>query len=833
MRVKIVAIIMLCLFLVPGAFADDEGSKEAELLFMAKKAYEDGFYEVSLGMLERFEKEYASSPAVVQAALLSGQCYFYQSRYLEALNVFEALMNNPQAGNLQDALYFWMGQVHSKGNNFEKAALFYQKLIDNFPRSAFVPEAHYSLGWAFFQEGRFDQSKQAFKSLMEKFPREPQSKDAAFKLIECLYNLKEYSELKSGINLVFKLYNNDALHTPYLYFYLAESEYYLDHLDEAAKNYLKSAQAFKEPKAQALAKLGLGWSYLKLSRYKETEDVFSEIKSGILDKKSLDIFLLGQAVLMSATNRVYEAKKLYERIINQSMDPLILTQAYLGKADVHYNLAEYPQAVNAYREGLKRLDQDKSANLVPRQLLDKLRYGLGLAYLKQGQVSSSVEIFNSIAENESVQGASISLLFQIAQAYEDANELIKSEEIYARIINLYPGQLNTDYAQYQLASLQLKRRDYDSAIISLQSMLKKYPQSRFLPEAVYALGMAYFQQSDFAQSYQIFLRFKEEFKDSPLRAQALYMLAAALISLERADEALGVFKEISKLDSLEMELRQKVEYEIADCYYKLGQEDEAVSRFKFLRAKYPDSKLAPDIMWWLGQYYYRNKDLNLARRYFDSLAKDFPESRLAADAFYALGLIFSEEDKNEQAADNFKKVIKSGHPDLRVQAASALADIYSREGKPQEALAQYNEMLKDVPDISKAFFPRIAQAYYRVGNYNEAKSFYLKSLDVVSPGEVADIRFSLAEVFEANAEPDAAVKQYLLSADLYAQQSPQLFVRSLLRAARIYEDKENFNEALKVYKRIIQVHPSAAEAGFIQERIDWIKENVKVAGGRK
>ncbi|MCX5694507.1 MAG: tetratricopeptide repeat protein [Candidatus Omnitrophica bacterium] len=830
MRVKIVAIIMMILFSISGVLAYED-SKETELLYMAKKAYEDGFYEVSLGMLERCKKEYAGSPVAIQATLLSGQCYFYQSRYLEALNIFETLVNNPGSSNIKDALYFWMGQVHSKGNNFEKAAEFYQKLIDNFPHSAFISEAYYSLGWAFFQEGRFDRAKQTFKTLIEKFPNEPQSKDAAFKLIECLYNLKEYSELKDRIKFVFKLYNDDVLRLPYLYFYLAESEYYLDNLDEAAKSYLKSAQAFKDPKAQALAKLGLGWSYFKLAKYKEAEEVLFEIKLSTLDKKSVDVLLLGQAVLMSATNRTYEARKLYEQIISQSVDPLILIQAYLGKADALYNLAEYDQAVNVYKEGLSKFNQEKFNNVLPQELIDKLRYSLGLAYIKLGQINSGVDIFSSFIGKDNVRPANIALFFQIAQAYEEANELLRAEDVYAKLLKLYPDSSYTDYVQYQIASLQLKRLDYNSAVDSLNLILKKYPQSKLLSDTVYALGLAYFQHADFERSREIFVRFRNEFKDSALRPQALYLLGAACISLDKIDEALSVFKDILKFDSLDDELRQKVEYEIADCYYKLGQEEEALNRFKFLRAKYPNSKLTADIMWWLGQYYYRNKDLNLARRYFDSLTKDFPDNQLVADGFYALGLIFSEENKIEQAVDNLKKAIKSGQPDLRVQAASALADIYSRQGNPEEALNQYNETIKDVPDIGKTFFPRIAQAYYKIGDYEKAKSFYLKSLEVVSPGEIADIRFRLAEALEANSEPDAAIQQYFSAVDLMAQNNP-LFVKSLLRIAKLYEDRDNFKEALKVYKRIIQSCPLVSEAGFAQERIDWIKENVRGVGGR-
>ncbi|MHB8154851.1 MAG: tetratricopeptide repeat protein, partial [Candidatus Omnitrophota bacterium] len=818
MKIKIVGVLVLTIFFISSAMADDD-PKETELLFMAKKAYEDGFYEVSLGMLERFQKSYKDSAKVSQATLLAAECYFYQGRYLEALNIFESLSNSPQADTLKDELYFWMGEVHFKGNNFQKAALFYQKLIDNFPQSSYVPAAYYSLGWSFSQIGKFNQAIEAFKSLIEKFPQEPQSKDAAFKLIECLYNLKEYSELKARIKPVFKLFSSDTLRLPYLYFYLAESEYYLDNFDQAVKNYLKSAQAFKEPKVQALAKLGLGWSYLKLIKYKEAEEVLADINSTRLDKKSLEILLLGQAVLMSATNRVYEAKKLYEQLINISTDPLIFLQAYLGKADAYYNLAEYAQAINAYKDGLDKINQTGLQVSPLIELIDKLRYNLGLAYIKQGQINLSVDIFNSIAEKENSQAAKIDLLFKIGQAYEDADEFLKAEETYAKIIKLYSDSSFADYAQYQLASLQLKRSSYVEAIASFGSMLKKYPQSKLLPDALYALGTAYLQQADYTRSCEIFVKFKDEFKDSPLCAQALYMLGTSFVSLGRFNEALSVFKDISKLDYLDIELLQKIEYEIADCYYKIGQENEAVSRFKLLRAKYPNSKFAPDIMWWLGQYYYRSNDLNLARRYFGSLTQDFPDSQLIADAFYAIGLTFSDENKFDAAADNFRMAIKFGRVDLRAQAAVALVDIYSREGRPQEALKLYNEIVQDTPGLDKSLFSRIAQAYYKVGNYTEAKVFYFKSLGVVAPEEIADIRFSLAEVLEANSESEEAIQQYLLVADLYTQ-TPQLLVRPLLRAAKLYEDKENFKEALKIYERIIQKAPSVLEVGYVQERVD-------------
>ena len=60
MRIKIAGVFILILFFISTGLAYDD-PKETELLFMAKKAYEDGFYEVSLGMLERFQKNYQDS----------------------------------------------------------------------------------------------------------------------------------------------------------------------------------------------------------------------------------------------------------------------------------------------------------------------------------------------------------------------------------------------------------------------------------------------------------------------------------------------------------------------------------------------------------------------------------------------------------------------------------------------------------------------------------------------------------------------------------------------------------------------------------------------------
>jgi tetratricopeptide (TPR) repeat protein len=90
--------------------------------------------------------------------------------------------------------------------------------------------------------------------------------------------------------------------------------------------------------------------------------------------------------------------------------------------------------------------------------------------------------------------------------------------------------------------------------------------------------------------------------------------------------------------------------------------------------------------------------------------------------------------------------------------------------------------------------------------------------------EMVNIQFKIAEAQEARGEYPEAIEEYLKTTYLYAENN-ELAVKALLRVAAIYEDKENFKEAINIYKRIKAMN--AEEAKYAQERIDWIREHAK------
>jgi len=671
-----------------------------------------------------------------------------------------------------------------------------------------------------YQEEKYLEAIKYFKDIEEKFPREPQVKDSSFKIIECLYNLKDFNGVKDKVKTYLKLYPKDVTNTGYVYFYSAEADYYLNNFDSAISEFSKVLEVSGDTKIKGLCKLGMGWSYLKLKKYQEAEKMLI-LKPDELDKKNCDTLLLGKAVLNFETNNYSTAGKIYQELIASASDPQVLIQAYLGKADALYNLAEYKEAIKAYEEAIQKIDSGLSVN---QEVSDKLHFGLSWSYLKEGEFKKAIDEFQKLAKQTEDKIFKVSALCQIGDAYQDSGNFSKAVETYDSILKDYPDSLYSDYVQYQLGLVLVKLNKYDGAILAFKSLKINYPASKLIDDAAYALSLAYFQVEDYTSSKENLKRFENEFKDSSIRPQAMYLLGTSCYNLGQFNEAIASFKDIVRQYNQDTELVQKAEYEIADCLYQLGNEKEAMARFKSLRTKYPDSKLTAEVVWWLGEYYYRHNDLDLARRYFNSLIQDFPQSNLVSSAYYAMGSTYREESRFVEAINNFKKVMERDKSDLAGTAAVAISDIYLAQDNFDAALSTLESTLKDFPHLEHLIFPKIADTYAKLNKLDLAIQFYRKSLKIVPVKEMSNVQFKIAESLQAEGKNNEAIEEYLKVSYLYPDDLV-LVVKSMLRVAALYEDKDKFKEAENIYKKIIGMNVD--EAKFAQERINWIKTRTR------
>ncbi|MBF0478174.1 MAG: tetratricopeptide repeat protein [Candidatus Omnitrophica bacterium] len=795
-------------------------NSDEELFLVAQKAFDDGFYDISIRYIEQLMKEYPQTTKIIESKLLLGQCYFFKSEYLKAYNFFKETLQYPQ---FKDATLFWLGETYLKGSDYKQAEEMYKQVIDAYPDSTYTPQAYYSLGWTYYSQNDFEKAQATFEKILKKFPEHQLAEDAAFKISEILYTQKNYEKAADLFIKYIKTYPDSVKH-PEAYFYIGESYYYLSRPLDAISFYAKSADISYDNKTIFASKISLGWCYLKLGKYELSEKNFNDALT-FAQSKGLtpDDVYVGLASLYSETDNSDKAVSAYTDVITKYQDSQRVPEALLGRGNIYYQKQNYDAAIKDYRMIINKYDSTADA----MEIVEKAYFALGWSYLKAGALDLSIHTFETLKTKTANNTVRISAMTQIGDAYQDAGQWDKAVDVYDKVLEQFPESPYTDYVQYRQAIALLKQNKIDAATLSFQSLQSNFPHSKYLKDAKYYLAVAYFKQNQWQTAIEQSNAFLKESGDgNEFRSEAYYILGLSYFNLSKYSEAMPVFQKIIKEYPGESNIIKNSELHVAKCFYKNGNINEALKRFRLIATKYPDSDAAQEALFWLGDHYLEAGDYNYAIDHYQEFIKKFPGSKKLVEVYYSLGQAYKANNDYTAAIGAFKNISQDGSPDIFVKAKTAIAEILSQKMEPEAAIATYQTLLEKVPGFAKDALFKIAEIYKNQNDYQKATQYYDKALKAIKgQGRISDaeICFSLADNFELLNNTDKALDEYLKIPYLYADQ-PSWAVKAYLRVARIFEDQDDWIKAKQIYQKVLNYNTE--EKKFAQERLEWINNKV-------
>lgn len=794
---------------------------EEGIFLVAQKAFEDGFYDVAIRYIEQFLKEYPQTEKRVEANLLLGQCYFFKNQYLKAYNIFHQQLSETK---LKDATLFWLGETYLKGADYKQAETHYRQVYELYPKSAYAPQAYYSLGWVYFEQGEFAKARDTFQNLLSAFPNNELTEDTMFKLAESTYNFGDYNGAIEVFKKFVTRFEKSNRHAE-AYFYIGEGYYYLEDFLNAITYYAKAGEIAYDNKLILMSKVSLGWSYLKLSRHQLSQQYFDEALAYAQEKGILtdDVFL-GQATLYSEMEDYTRALDAYTQLITNFPNSHRIVEAYLGKANTQYILQKYSDAIATYQTLLQKFKESE----VSKETREKAFFGLAWSFLKAGNIDESIKVFESIkgeAQNEIVK---VSALTQIGDAYQDVGQYEKALDVYDQIMKDHPDSPYTDYVQYRQGVALLKMDRVSAATLSFQSLQANFPQSKYLNDVDYYLAVAYFKKGDWKAAKGKILDFIKDISSGhELLAESNYILALSSFNLEEYEEAQKVFQDIVKNFPDQSSMVRNSEVSIAKCLYRKGELLEAIKRFKELAFKYAQSSMGQEALMWLGDHYLSVEDYDQAVGYFQQFLKDYPGSDKKNLIFYQLAQSYRAKKQYDDAVNTFQR-INEQEKELYAKAKLAIADIFSEEMDPVSAIETYNGIITQSPEFSRDAYVKIAEVHRQEKAFDLAVKAYrdaLKQEKMSSAATNEEIQFKLGDLYEVMNQPQNAVEEYLKIPYLYAG-STSWVVKAYLRIARISEDQEKWEEAAITYRKIVGL--KTEESVFAQERLDWLQQNAGI-----
>ena len=436
---------------------------------------------------------------------------------------------------------FWEGEISRRALKMVRARLAYQRLLTEFPTSAWRTQAEMGLGLVWFHEQAYEEASRQFHRVVLASPNSPLAREALVLEGLCHLQRKRFADAVEAFRQLLEQ-PLDRIPRAQAAFYLGESLTGLRRFEEAAQAYKQAIDLDPNSRWANGAYFGLGWSEFQQHRCRESLEAFDHYVFDVGDVVSDETsgfsaeMAFAQGRCFMELGKEAEALARFEALQRSSPDHPLAIEAALSQAE----LLERAQRVS---DALALLQTVSARNLEPAQRL-QLHLRLGFVYLAQGEAMKAVTEFQ-VAKNTTDEELRQTALNGLGDARFFLGDYEEATRAYREAIRILPMSQGALYATYQLGRLRLQVGKADEAIELFQEASRATQTSRTLAVDVHlALAFAYLLHHQPALARAELEHVRRHDPTSPQAARAGYYLALLLLNEGQVAEATQLCEDV-------------------------------------------------------------------------------------------------------------------------------------------------------------------------------------------------------------------------------------------------------------------------------------------------
>ncbi|MCH7556424.1 MAG: tetratricopeptide repeat protein [Planctomycetes bacterium] len=293
----------------------------------------------------------------------------------------------------------------------------------------------------------------------------------------------------------------------------------------------------------------------------------------------------------------------------------------------------------------------------------------------------------------------------------------KSRQLHQYVLDHYPGDEQTMWAQQGLAFADIRRGNYAAAEAAIEKLLANFPKHKGLPKALNSLGKDYRKVGKYQRArklHQYVLDNHPDFEDAIFSQRGVIISSIALGDDSRAEA--GINELLSQFS-----LNEYIANAVYHVARKLNRKNDqkAQELYEYIRDNHSGNKVAVLARVDIGQIQLRQGDDAAARAIFDGVLADFsghsilPKAvHLMAEGYREQALFEHKQYLDAKADDHFLKALAEWeriiyelpetHRNTTAQAHHFAAECYRRFGQHQKAIEHYQKLADYQPDYPYA-----------------------------------------------------------------------------------------------------------------------------------
>ncbi len=691
------------------------------------------------------ETDFYRSPAIIYRKAME---LYNEKNYGAAGKMFDQYVSRlPEKQNLKAenaAYYAAMCAVKLQEND---ALVRLSRFLSLYPESVWAPAVKFWTGVAYFNNRRYTQALKVFNEVsVEKLNRRQQG-EYDYKKGVCLLKRKKIPEAMALFRKV--MHTDSPFATPAAYYY-GYTQYEL-------KNYTEALRAFDPIKDDPHYKKTLPVLLMQLY-YRESR--FDEVIA--LGKKNLPSARYSVKTEMNRlmANSYYEKKDFvralpYFTAYGQAVRSNIQPQEAFRMGYVFFKNGKYAEAIYPFQRAT-----DARNSTVEQAAW----YYLGRSYLKTAQLTAAQNAFVTAYQINKMSATGADALLAYARltlkTKGDANHNAIAL-VQQFVNNPQAGAARRSEAAALLAQLYVNTHNNLAALSSIEkSGIKQKNLQAAYQKLAFTQAVDFYTHRNDLEALRYFKKAAKYNSDPDIRLRALYWQASCYYRLGQNGNAIRWYKLfLTQRGALHQALYVPAYYDLAYSYFKQKNYGQAILWFKrFLAKHYNNPSMTSDAWLRIGDSYTLMEQYGKAHYWYGKVIA--AGARNADYALYEDAFCYGAQAQFLQKVKVLQQLVqKYPSSPYYTRALYDLATTFSSSlNRPRQGIVYFQRLVKERPSGTYARMARVKMGllYYKNNQYDRAIK-QLKAVIAAYPasGEARVALSTLESIYKDKGEPSA------------------------------------------------------------------------------
>lgn len=759
---------------------------EPAIFYKAYIDFRNGNYDKSLETFERLKNnpEYKE-----QSLFFITQGYFLKNDLNSAINAGTNYLNSYPDNNNSAEIYRILGNSYYRSGNTNESISYYEKYLNKTDKP--FREDMFQLGTAYSQA---NSPTQAIKALQFAASTDDQLGQASYMLLGQNYlKVNDNSNALMAFDAASRAKFDPSISEVALYNYaLLVHKTSLSIFDQSITVLQRFLKEYPNSKYVNEINNQLASTLLSTKDYQAALNVIDQMNAPgrqILEAKQSILFQLGAQDFIDG--KYDQAIQRFNTCINMgNYDSKSKNESYFWRGETRYRQNEFAAAAKDYQTYTSLTNSaDSNYSLA--------LYNLGYSYFKQKQYSNSLSSFQQyIAQEKNTQSLTYAdALNRIGDCYLYNRNFSDAERAYTQASTR--NQQSAEYADFQKAFVMGLQHNYNGKISALDAMIRKYPESQYIDDAMYEKSRALVMTGREQEATSVLSQMLNKFPDSNIAAKAGVLLGQSYYNTNQTNQAISTYKKVIERDKNTEEARIALQ-SLEGIYRDINDISSYANYANSLGSGVIISTSRQDSLTYLAaeNVYMKGRTteaVNAMRKYLQT----YPNGQFAGDAHYYIGIVAYENKDNVTALNEFNQTVQSGNSKNLSKALLHIGDIQLANNDTQAAYNTFKRLERVAVNSEEKNAAQlgILKTAGASGNDNEIITIttQLLSSDKTSPEVISEARLARAKAYLNISATNKAVEDLTKAAtdtrSVYGAEAQYLLADTYLKA-KAYDKAE-------------------------------------------